>query len=100
MGRKILGDGKRRHSIDLLFAHDAHGLGAELIGMIDGGDTSMSRIESSGLAGAMNAHARSHARRLLSRGFELGLRVLVGSAEFAIGNLVFAGFIDLDERRA
>src|SRR5208282_3739278 len=94
------GNGEGGHGVDLLFAHDAHGLRAELVGVIDGDDTGLDRVESSGLAGAMDAHALAHARRLLDGGFELGLGVLVGCGEFAIGHAVGAGLINLDKVRA
>ena len=92
MGGEVLGDGKGGHGVNLLLAHDAHGLGAELVGVIDGGDTGLGRVESSGLAGAMDAHALAHARRFLDGGFELGLGVLVGRGEFAIGEAVARRF--------
>src|ERR1035441_8298573 len=97
---EVLGDGEGGHGVDLLFAHDAHGLRAELVGVIDGGDTGQDRVKSSGFAGAMNAHTLAHTRRFLDGGLKLGLGVLVGRGEFAIGQAVAAGLINLDEVRA
>src|SRR5208282_2811006 len=74
---EVLGNGEGGHGVDLLFAHDAHALRAELVGVIDGDDTGLDRVESSGLAGAM-----------------------VGCGEFAIGHAVGAGLINLDKVRA
>src|ERR1039458_615302 len=97
MGSKVLGDGKGGYGVDLLLAHDAHGFGAELVGVIDGGDARLGRVESSGLPGAMDAHALAHARRFLDGGFELGLGVLVGRGELTIGEVVGTGLINLDK---
>src|SRR5271155_145808 len=97
MSSKIFSDGKRRYGIDLLFAHDAHGLGAKLVGVIDGGDSGMGRVEGSRLARAMDADARAHACRFLHSRCKFRLIILIGRSELAVGEMIAPGFINLDK---
>ncbi len=61
--------------------HQAHGLVAELVGVIDGRDAGLRGVERAGLAGGMHGDAVADARGFFHRGFELRLGVLVGRDE-------------------
>ena len=77
-------DGKSGDGEDLFFAHDAHGLVAELKGVVDGFDAGASGVKRSGFAGGVDRHAISGARGLVDGGSEFVLGVLIGSREAAI----------------
>jgi len=85
MGSEVLGDGKGGDGVDLLLAHDAHGFGTELVGVIDEA-TPAWRVESSGLAGC---NARPHAclhEPFPGRRPQFGLGVLVGRVNLPSAN--------------
>ena len=66
------------------FAHEAHGFLAELVAMVDGYDTRLSRVERSWLTGSVHRDAFSYASGLANRGLQLGFRVLIRRRKFAI----------------
>ena len=81
--------------------HEAHGLVAELIGVIDRDNAGLRRIECSGLSGGVNRDMFAEARRFFDRGFELRLRCTGKECEsLSVSDRVGAGLIDLDEVRA
>ncbi len=49
VGGKILGDGKGGNGVDLPFAHQAHGLVAELVSMVDRGHPRLGGVQSARL---------------------------------------------------
>ena len=59
---KVFGDGERRDGEDLFFAHDAHGLVAELVGVVDGYDAGARGVERAGFAGGVDGDALAGAR--------------------------------------
>ena len=97
---KIFGNGKSGDSEDLFFAHDAHGLVAQLIGVVDGCHPSASGVQCSGFAGGMDGDAVPGARGLADGGAEFVFRVLEGSGEVTACDRVSAGLVNFDEIRA
>ena len=75
---KVLEDGEGGYGVDFLLAHKAHGLVAQLEGVIDRSYSRLGGVQGSGLAGAVDADAGSLAGGFSDGGFELGLGVLVG----------------------
>ena len=94
---KVLLDGERRHSGDLLFMHQPHGFVAELIGVIYGSHASSNGVEPARLARGVDGNALAHARGFSHSGAEFGFRVLIGRGELAIAERILAGFVDLYE---
>ncbi len=53
---EVFEDGEGGHGEDSFLFHQAHGFVAELVGVIDGGDTRLCRIEGAGLSGRMHGN--------------------------------------------
>ena len=100
MGGEVFLDGKGRDGVDLALAHQAHGLVAELIGMVDGGYSGLGGVQSAGLTFTMHANACLQAFRFRDGLGQLRLGVLVDAVKLAVFDEVAAGFVDLDEVRA
>ena len=64
---EVFGNGKGGDGEDLFLAHDAHGLVAQLIGMVDGCHAGASGVECSGFAGGMDGDAIAGARGFARR---------------------------------
>ena len=64
---KVFEDSESRHGEDLFFAHEPHGLVAELIGVIDGGHASLRRIERARFARGVDGNALAGAGQLRRR---------------------------------
>src|SRR5260370_4494327 len=94
---KILEDGEGGHRENLLFAHEPHGLSAQLVGMVDGCHSRLRSVERSRLTRAMYRNPLAQTRRLLDRGPELGFCVLINSRQSARLNRAWTGLINLDE---
>jgi hypothetical protein len=97
---EVLHDGESGHGVDLLVAHQLHGLGRELVGVVDGGDAGVRGVGGAGLSCAMDGDAGAGAVGFRDSGGKLDLGVLIGSAEDVAGQGVGAGFVDLGEVRA
>ena len=97
--RKIFGNGKCGNGEDLFFAHDAHGLIAYLISVVDGCHAGTSGVQCSGFAGGMDGDAIAGARGFTDGGGEFVFRVLEGSGELTAGDRVSAGLVNFDEIR-
>src|SRR5260370_20168280 len=83
---KILEDGEGGHRENLLFAHEPHGLSAQLVGMVDGCHSRLRSVERSRLTRAMYRNPLAQTRRLLDRGPELGFCVLINCLQSAPSN--------------
>jgi hypothetical protein len=75
--------------------HEAHGFRAELVGVVDGGDSGLDGVERAGLSGGVNADAGADTGGFGDGGFEFGAGVLVGSGEGAVDEAVRAGLVIL-----
>ena len=62
---EVLEYGEGGNGVDALGFHEAHGLIAQLRGMVDGGDAGLRRVEGSGLAHRMHGDTAAPARGLL-----------------------------------
>ena len=98
--REVVEDGEGGDGGDLFFAHEAHGLVAELRGVVDGGDAGLRGVERAGLAHGVDADGDAEAMSFSNGGGELLRSVLVGRVEDAVNHLVGAGLVDLDEAGA
>ena len=61
---KILLDGKGRNGVDLPFAHQAHGLVAQLVSMVDRGHSGLGGVQGARLTFTMHGNACLQARSL------------------------------------
>ncbi len=94
---KVFEDGESRHREDLLFLHQAHGLVAQLIGMVNGNHSRLRGVERSRLAGGMHRDAFAHTRRFFDCCFQLRFGVLIHGREFSIPNRICPSLINLDK---
>ena len=94
---EVLEDGEGGHGGDVLFAHQAHGLVAELGGVVDGGNAGLRGVERARLAHGVDADRRAQAVGLFDRGGQLRLGVLVGRVQDAVDHAVGPGLVNLDE---
>ena len=69
---EIFEDGEGGDGEDLLLFHQAHGLVAELVGVIDGGHAGLRGVERAGFSGGMNGDALADARGFFDGGVQLG----------------------------
>ena len=97
---EIFEDGEGGHGENLLFAHQAHGLIAQLIGMVDRCDSRLRRIQRAWFAGGMHRDALARARGFLHRGRQFRFGVLIRRGKLAVAHGIRAGLVNLDEVRA
>jgi hypothetical protein len=94
---EIFDDGESGHGEDFFVAHQLHGLGREVICVIDAGDPGLSSVLRAGFAGAMHANARSGALSFSDSRGEFGFGVLVGRSEDVAYKAVASGLVNLGE---
>ena len=94
---EVFGDRERGNGEDFFFAHQAHGLVAELIGVIDGFDSGAGGVERAGFSGSVDRDPIAGARGFVDRGGELLLGILVRRDELTVDGGVRAGFVNFDE---
>ncbi len=80
--------------------HQAHGLVAELEGVVDRRDSRLDSVQRAGIARGMNRNLPTRARRFRHGGRELLLGVLIRRDQVAVHDAVVAGLVDLGEIRA
>ena len=97
---EILEDGERGHGEDALLLHQAHGLVAQLRGVIEGGNAGLRGIERARLALIVDADVGADPLGLFHRRGQLRLGVLVRRVEFAVDHAIRPGFVDFEEIRA
>ena len=97
---EVFADGEGGHGEDPFLFHEAHGFIAELIGVINGEDTRLGGVESTGFSGGVDGDVFPSAGGFLDGRGKFGLGVLVGGGETALADGVGAGLIDFDEVRA
>ena len=81
MIREVFEDGERGDGENLLLVHQAHGLVAELVGVIDGDDAGARGIQRAWFAGGVNGDVLAHARGFRHCGGQLRFGVLVRRGE-------------------
>ena len=77
--------------------HQAHGLLAEHVGMVDGRDAGLRGVERARLVGGVHGDAGAHAGGLSDSGRQLRGRVLVRGDVLTVDFAVGAGLVDLDK---
>jgi len=91
---KVIHDGKGRHSVNLLLAHDLHRGGREIVRVIDSRHPSLCCIRSSRLTRAVHTHKRARAIGLGDRRRKLRLGVLVRRRKVVAVEMVWSRLVN------
>ena len=94
---EIFGNCERWDGGNVFLTHDAHGVIAEVIGVVDGFDPGFGGITRAGFASGVNGDALADAGGFFDGGAELGFGELVGGDEMAVDERVAARLVHFDE---